>query len=162
MALEAWGHCRIDAGENVETVVADILGDAEVPAAYLLVIVDLLLSHWPKSRKAGIPFVGSPELLSWDRTRQIQDTMAIDFSRFGEKEPRGLANRESLKKRSSRNASLEQVLPYYLFREPMADGDVVRILLQKAAARLGAYESDSSMADPRLMSRSPFLEKKTP
>jgi hypothetical protein len=122
-----------------------------VPAAYLLVIVDLLLSHWPKSRKAAIPFVGSPELLSWDRTRQIQDAMAIDFGRFGEKEPRGLANRESLKKRSSRNASLEQVLPYYLFREPMADGDAVRTLLQKATARLGAYESNSSMADPRLM-----------
>jgi hypothetical protein len=77
--------------------------------------------------------------------------MAIDFTMFGEKEPRGLANRESLKKRGSRNASLEQVLPNYTFREPTADGDAVRTRLQKAAARLGAYESNSSMADPRLM-----------
>jgi hypothetical protein len=75
MALEAWGHRRIDDGEDVDAVIADILGDEEVPAAYLLVIVGLVLSHWPKSANAAIPFVGCPELLSWDRTRVGYETI---------------------------------------------------------------------------------------
>jgi hypothetical protein len=33
MALEAWGHRRIDAGESIEIVVANVLGNDEVPAA---------------------------------------------------------------------------------------------------------------------------------
>jgi hypothetical protein len=151
MALEAWGHRRIDAGESVETVIADVFGNDEVPAAYLLVIVDLLLSHWPKSQKAAIPFVGSPDLLSFDRTRQIYDSGAYDFGMLGEQEPRGLANRDSLKKRASRGRLLEQVLPFYLFGEQLADGDAVRARLESAATRLGPYEARSTMADPRLM-----------
>ena len=53
MALEAWAHKRIEAGEAFETVLADVLGPGDAPAAYLLVAVDLILSHWPESRHAG-------------------------------------------------------------------------------------------------------------
>ncbi len=59
MALEAWAHRLIDAGEPFDRVLADVLGPANAPAAYLLVAVDLLLSHWPKSRAAAIPFLGA-------------------------------------------------------------------------------------------------------
>lgn len=151
MALEAWGHHRIDSGEGVENVAADILGDGELPAAYLLVITDLLISHWPKSRGAAIPFVGCPELLSLERTRQSRDAMGLDRGMFGDKEPRGIANLESLRKRPSRGTSLEWTLPYYLFGDPAEDGQAVRTRLEAALSRLGPYESDSSMADPRLM-----------
>jgi hypothetical protein len=130
MALEAWGHRRIDAGESVETVIADILGDEEVPAAYLLVVVDLLLSHWPNTRKAAVPYVGSPELLSWDRSRQFHDSIGPDLGLFGEREPRGLVNRESLKKRPSRSVPLERVLPLYVFQEPASDRDKLETLLK--------------------------------
>ena len=153
MALEAWGHYRIDAGDDIGAVISDILGDDEVPAAYLLVIVDLLLSHWPESRKAAIPFVGSPQLLAWDRQRQTHDQMNFDLGMFGRKEPRGLASRESLRKRGSRGALLERTLPYYLFSEPKEDGNAVRVRLEKVAERLGPYESNSSFADPRFMVR---------
>src|SRR5574341_693792 len=47
MALEAWAHGRIENGEPVDSVVAEVIGDSTAPAAYLLVAVDLLLSHWP-------------------------------------------------------------------------------------------------------------------
>jgi hypothetical protein len=119
MALEAWGHRRIDDGEDVDVVIADILGDEEVPAAYLLVIVDLVLSHWPNSAKAAIPFVGCPELLSLDRTRSGYEAIgfSFDLGAFGDKEPRGLATRESLKNRASRKRSLEQVVRLYTFAE---------------------------------------------
>jgi hypothetical protein len=59
MALEAWGHRRIESGESVDKVLADVIGTANPPAAYLLVAVDLLLSHWPKSRVAAITESGS-------------------------------------------------------------------------------------------------------
>jgi hypothetical protein len=150
MALEAWGHRRIDDGEDVDVVIADILGDEEVPAAYLLVIVDLVLSHWPKSAKAAIPFVGCPELLSWDRTRSGYERIGFDFGAFGE-EPRGLATRGSLKSRASRKLSLEQVVPFYTFAEKQADADALRVRLQNSVERLGSYEVDSNFSDPRLM-----------
>jgi len=151
MALEAWGHHRIDAGESVETVTAEILGEGDLPAAYLLVITDLLISHWSKSRKAALPFVGCPELLSLERTRQSRDSMGLNRGMFGDKEPRGMANLESLRKRPSRGIPLEWILPHYLFGEPAEDGEAVRTRLETALSRLGPYESHSSMADPRLM-----------
>jgi hypothetical protein len=153
MALEAWGHRRIDYGEDLDVVIADILGDEEVPAAYLLVIVDLVLSHWPKSATAAIPFVGCPELLSLDRTRSGYEAIgfSFDFGAFGDKEPRGLATRESLKNRASRKRSLEQVVRFYTFAEQQADADALRVRLQNSLGRLGSYEADSSFSDPRLM-----------
>jgi hypothetical protein len=151
MALEAWGHRRIDDGEDVDVVIADILGDEEVPAAYLLVIVDFVLSHWPKSTKAAIPFVGCPELLSWDRARSYHETIGFDFGAFGDKEPRGLATRESLKSRASRKLSLEQLVPRYAFAKQQCDADALRVRLQNSVERLGSYEADSDFSDPRLM-----------
>ena len=104
MALEAWAHRRIEAGEPVDKVVADVIGAANPPTAYLLVAVDLLLSHWPKSSDAAIPFVGCPELLSYDLQRPGPDNIELpDY--FGlkalQKEPVGLASIESLKARPS-------------------------------------------------------------
>ena len=60
MALEAWAHKRIEAGEAFETVLVDVLGTGEAPAAYLLVAVDLILSHWLASRHAVAPVSWMP------------------------------------------------------------------------------------------------------
>ena len=72
MALEAWAHKRIEAGEAFETVLADVLGPGDAPAVYLLVAVDLILSHWPASRHAAAPFSDvpncSPSIASDGRT----------------------------------------------------------------------------------------------
>jgi hypothetical protein len=75
----------------------------------------------------------------------------LDFGAFGDKEPRGLATRESLKSRASRKRSLEQVVPIYTFAEQQADADALRVRLQNSVERLGSYEADSSFSDPRLM-----------
>jgi hypothetical protein len=53
MALEAWSHSRIEAGEPIDKVISDVIGAANPSAAYLLVIVDMLLSHWPTSSVAA-------------------------------------------------------------------------------------------------------------
>lgn len=43
MALEAWAHQRIERGEAMAAVVADVLGPAPAPAAFLLVAIDVML-----------------------------------------------------------------------------------------------------------------------
>ena len=58
MALTLWAHRRIESGEPIQAVLDDVIGDGSVPAAYLLVVVDLLISHWPKSREAAVPYLG--------------------------------------------------------------------------------------------------------
>ena len=111
MALEAWAHRRIEAGETFEKVLADVLGPPGSPAAYLLVAVDLLLSHWPKSREAAVPFLACPELLCIDRERHVHDNFEYPDI-FGlkalQKEPVGAASLESLKKRASRQLMLDR------------------------------------------------------
>lgn len=144
-ALEAWGHSRLDAGEAVDIVLHDILGPDESCAAFLVVGIDLLLSHWPASREALVPFVSSPELLAKDRER------AASFNRdfvFGQ-EPHGKVQLADLANRSSRNISLERVLPHYLKDEPI--GNAVRDRLEVALQQLGDYKEDAGFFDPEFM-----------
>jgi hypothetical protein len=152
MALEAWAHRRIDAGEPFDKVLADVLGPANAPAAYLLVAVDLLLSHWPKSRAAAIPFLGCPELLCIDRQRMPRDNVELpDFLGLKalQKEPVGLANLASLKARPSRRRMLDQLLPEYVFDEENRKLLVER--MQRAAARLGPPKRKSGLLSPAFM-----------
>ncbi len=154
MALEVWAHRRIEAGESVDSVLSDVLGPAGSPAAYLLIAVDLILSHWPKSRESSIPFLASPELLSLDRERQVHDGFEYpDF--FGlkalQKEPSGTASLADLKKRPSRKLSLEYPLGNIAVLGPAATREQLMGLLRQAAERLGPPEPKSTMRDPRLM-----------
>jgi hypothetical protein len=154
MALEAWAHRRIENGESFGTVLVDVLGPPGSPAAVLLVAIDLLLSHWPKSRGAAVPFVACPELLCLDRERQIHDNLeSPDF--FGlralEKEPVGVVNLDSLKKRPSRRASLEQLLGQYALTEVVELRDKLNTLLRRAVQRLGPPSERSDFGDPAFM-----------
>lgn len=156
MALEAWAHKRIENGDDFDAVLKDVLGPQGSSAAYLLVAVDLVISHWPASRAAAAPFVACPELLSTDRTRQGQDQ--IEFpDLFGlkalEKEPVGGATRESLKQRVSRRVPLENLLGSYACYGPEDLRSKIERLLQVAAQRLGAPDASSNFADPRFMAR---------
>jgi hypothetical protein len=154
MALEAWGHRRIEAGEPVDKVIADVIGTANPPAAYLLVAVDLLLSHWPKSRVAAIPFLSCPELFCLDRQRTIHD--GVEFpDLFGfkalQKEPVGAASLASLKSRPSRRRMLDQLLGLYALDESVKNRDELAELLRRAAARLGPPKDQSDLGDPEFM-----------
>jgi hypothetical protein len=154
MALEAWGHRRIEAGEPIDKVLSDIIGFANPPAAYLLVAVDLLLSHWPKSRMAAIPFLACPELLCLDRHRTVHDSIEIP-DLFGlkalQKEPVGAASLDSLKARPSRHRMLDQFLGLYAVDESVENRDELAELLRRAAVRLGPPNERSAMTDPKFM-----------
>ncbi len=154
MALEAWAHGRIEKGETVDTVVSDVIGQSPAPAAYLLVVVDLLLSHWPASRTAAIPFVACPELLCIDRQRVTVDNVKIPDI-FGLKEisrePAGPVSIESLKVRPSRRVSLDRLLDFYALSDDNAERAGLKDLLQSAASRLGPPQKKSNLGDPEFM-----------
>lgn len=154
MALEAWAHVGIEGGEDFAKVLADVLGPPGAPAAYLSVAVDLLLSHWPKSRDAAVPFLACPELLCIDRERHVHDNFEYrDF--FGLKafqnEPVGAANLQSLKSRASRKLTLYEFLGRYAMFEPAEVRETLTALLQRAAERLGPPSDQSDLGDPRFM-----------
>jgi hypothetical protein len=135
-------------------VLRDVLGQRGAPAAYLLIAVDLILSHWPRSREAAVAFLGCPELLSLDRDRQTNDNFKVpDYFGLGEiepKEPAGAVNLKSLKKRPSRRFSLEQLIWQYVFG-PAERREALTELLRRAAARLGNYDETATLADPAFM-----------
>lgn len=144
MALEAWAHRRIEAGQTFETVLAEVLGPPDSPTAYLLVAVDLLLSHWPKSREAAVPFLACPELLCIDRERHMHDSLGINAL---QREP--IAGLEGLA--ASRRLSLEDLLGKYAVFEPVELRETLTALLGRAAARLGPPDTQSNLRDPALM-----------
>jgi len=154
MALEAWAHQRVEKGDDFETVLKDVLGPPGMSAALLLVAVDLIISHWPRSRGAAVPFLACPELVSSDRTRQALDQMESP-DLFGlkslEKEPAGSATRDSLKQRPSRRVSLERLVGIYGRSGPEMLRAKLERLLQAASQRLGDPQPTSNFADPKFM-----------
>ena len=100
-ALEAWGHHRLDSGEPVSTVLVDILGPVGSCAAYLLVAVDVLISHFPSARSALVPFLANPELLATERHRGGHDQIDDDGSLAFGKEPSGRVTLADLRAKPS-------------------------------------------------------------
>jgi hypothetical protein len=153
MALEAWGHRRIEAGEPFDKVLADILGPPAAPAAYLLVAVDLLLSHWPKSREVAVPFLACPELLCLDRQRIVHDNFEFPDI-FGlkalQKVPVGMASLDGLKKYPSRRRMFDDLISQYALG-PAELRDTLSELLRQAATRIGPPNHQSDLSDPALM-----------
>jgi hypothetical protein len=147
MALEAWGHKRIEDGQTPETVLADILGPGVVPTAFLMVAVDLLISHWPKTASAALPFLASPELLSIDRERYAHDM--TPFPNPPADEPHGTSSIKSLQNRRSRRISLDELIGRYACEgSPMLPH--LRAALSEAAARVGApCDRDENMSSVR-------------
>jgi hypothetical protein len=154
MALEAWAHRRIDAGEPFEAVLKDVLGPPGSCAAYLLVAVDLLISHWPVSAVSAAEFLGSPELLCLDHARRVRDQLEIpDLFGLGalQPEPRGAVSTIELKNRMSRHFTLDGLIGNYaLFATPEQLTKLTTLLTQ-AADRLGPAGDQSNLGDPEFM-----------
>ena len=148
MALEAWSHERLERGEDVDAVLRDILGPEGSCAAYLCVALDVLISHWPKTREALVPFVANPALLAKDRKRVVLE--GLGGGMMMKPEPKGRVMLADLAKRSSRSTMLEQLLPDYTFGE---DGprQTVLSLLADAVKMLGPYSDEADFGDPAFM-----------
>ncbi len=156
MALEAWAHRRIEAGEAFEGVLTDVLGSRGTCAAYLLVAVDLIISHWPKSLDVAATFLGSPELLCIDHTRQVHDRVEMpDFFGFGalHSEPRGSVTAADLKRRPSRRTTLDELICNFTFLASPDQLATLRTLLATSAARLGEPAANAHLGNPEFMVR---------
>ncbi len=156
MALEAWAHRRIEAGDAFEAVLTDVLGPRGSCAAYLLVAVDLIISHWPKSLDVTAAFLGCPELLCIDRTRQAHDRVEMpDFFGLGalRSEPRGSVTAAELKRRPSRRTTLDELIGNFTFLASPDQLATLRTLLATAAARLDEPATSAHLGNPEFMVR---------
>jgi len=152
LALEAWSQKRLDDGDPVEAVLADILGPEGSAAAYLLIAIDVLLSHGSVARVALAPFLASPQLLAEDRTRQIHDQMGSGWDTLGLKdEPKGPVRMADLKARPSRGYSLIDTLPNFLADELV--GNALRTALAAAVDRLEPYAAHATLCDAEFAAR---------
>jgi hypothetical protein len=152
LALEAWSQKRLDDGDPVEAVLADILGPKGSAAAYLLIAIDVLLSHGSVARVALAPFLASPQLLANDRTRQIDDQMGSGLDALGLKEePKGPVRLADLKARPSRGYSLIETLPNFLADEPV--GNALRRALAAAVETLEPYAAHATLSDSEFAGR---------
>ena len=151
MALEAWAHHRIDKGEDVETVLTDFLPPTNGPAAYLLVAVDLVLSHWPNSAKAAIPFVACPELLCIDLQRLAADQVSMPDIFGLRKTTVGVSGSDNLKARLSRQSSLNSLLGRYAHSSKAENRVELTNLMQRAVERLGPYGEQTGSFQPEFM-----------
>ena len=147
MALEAWSHERLERGENVDAVLRDILGPEGNCAAYLCVALDVLLSHWPMTRDALVPFIANPSLLANERTRMVLDRrgggMKLD------PEPKCRVMLADLAKRRSRFIMLKQLLVHYMAEDHA--GQLVRSFLAEAVQETGPYSAEADFGDPAFM-----------
>ena len=156
MALEAWAHSRIEAGESLDGVLTDVLGPQGSCAAYLLVAVDLIISHWPKSLDVAAAFLGCPELLCIDHTRPVQDRVEIpDYFGLGalRSEPRGSVTAADLKRRPSRRTTLDELIGDFTFLATPDQLARLRTLLATAATRLGQPAASAHLGNPEFMVR---------
>lgn len=155
MALEAWGHRRIEAGEDVGSVMKDVLGPPGSPAAYLQVAVDLILSHWNKTKAAAVPFVACAPLLAIDRERVIYDNQPdvdlLGLGDIGSEEPKGIVQLASLENRVSRKTSLEHLLGRFALSEKDEHYARLRQLQKDELDRLGPPAANATFASPTLM-----------
>lgn len=155
LALEAWGHRRIEAGDPIESVLHDVLRPAGSAACFVLVAVDLVLSHWPTTREYALPFLTSPTLLWLDRMRAQEDAQHSPYDPLGinglMKEPPRTVRLEELTAKASRRVELEKLLPHF------AHGDATRReqlieALRRVHERLGASaDTVQGFSDPAFM-----------
>lgn len=149
MALEAWAHRRIEAGDDLQAVIDDVLGPVGTPAANLLVAVDVMLSHWPTTRDCLAPFAASAELLALDRERYAHDLMGdMGLNAWVRPEPASPVRLQDLRTRRSRQMALDDVLANFGFNGPATTRESMRQRLREEAERLGAPDSGSDPTDP--------------
>lgn len=151
-ALEAWSQQRLDDGDPVDEVLADILGPEGSCAAYLLVAADALLSHFNVARDALAPLIADPELLATDRMRRDHDQLGLGIDQFAiGKEPNTKVRLADLKGRPSRRVTLFDVVHFYLGDDPVANR--LREQLGAAVASLEPIQSYSNWSDARFIAR---------
>ncbi len=152
MALEQWGHLRLERNDDARDVIADVLGGGVAPAAYLLVAVDLILSHWPSTAAASVPFLGCPTLLAWDLERAVVDGASSAPIPGLEAINRSETDAaDDLAARRSRRTRLDHRLDTLAIEGPAVVREEVERRLRSAAELLGMPEQDATLSCAPMM-----------
>ena len=152
MALEQWGHLRLERNDDARDVIADVLGDGVAPAAYLLVAVDLILSHWPSTAAASVPFLGCPTLLAWDLERAVVDgASSARVPGLGAISRSETDAADDLAARPSRRTRLDYRLDTLAIEGPAVVREEVVRRLRSAARLLGPPEQDATLSCAPMM-----------
>ncbi len=153
MALEAWANFRIANGESFGRVLADLLPTSDTPSAYLLLAVDLMISHWPDSTNAAVPFVACVELLCLDHQRTSQDCLHVPMVEPSAAHSEGPLTHDSLKNRVSPPTTLRYLLSEYAVSGPSNLREQLAVLFRRASERLGPYGDRAGWDDPSFVAR---------
>jgi hypothetical protein len=143
VALRTWALARVEKGDAINAIIAEILGPVGTSAAFVLVAVDLLRSIDNLPLEEAVPFVGSPELLCLERQYNTLDQIA-GRSRSSLATPGSAFNPQRL-------PPLQHLLLHYARAVNAGAREVLRNHLEAAAQRLGPPDADSNYGDPRLM-----------
>lgn len=151
MALEAWGHARIEADQPCLDVIQDVLGrNDKVPAVLVMIAIHLVLSNNEKCRDFLPPLLGNPNLLVLDHTRTVRDR---DFGGYGNRaEPVLGPKRSDLKSKISREMTLTDVLQQALLRLPNSL-DSIRTNLERSVSSLPEIRPDDDLGSPNFMAQ---------
>ena len=157
VALEAWAHERVEAGEVTEEIVAEISGVGPIGGAFLLVVVDLALSHARIDDDLMVDLAACPELLALDATRANYDKVgAMSGDLLGaQRRSRSTAEAEierSLAQRSSRAAALHDVIPRIALSGSEKAQELLHTRFETSVNRLTAWTSETvAWDDPCFM-----------
>lgn len=175
MALEAWAHERVEAGEAINGVIRDVLGCTSSPAAFLQVAVDVVLSHVEAADGLLLPFLASSRLLAADAQRLVHDkTEHTGLGLWGAHvEPVGKPQRKDLQQRMSRRLALFELLQWRTLPRDEAEHVWVRdrlyeaVAANKAAGRLPdradwTYEPFAALAAANAVDRRNYTEVDPP
>ncbi|WNZ54063.1 hypothetical protein QT397_02115 (plasmid) [Microbulbifer sp. MKSA007] len=147
LALEHWAHRRLDEGDTLEAVIADVIGEGPILGAIWLVVVDLVLSHSSLNDSILRDLLASPETLALDAERanidQI-DTMGggLIGNVWRSSPASDRSVEEDLANRASRTLALHDVIPQLVFRGSEQELAVLQEQLDKAVRRLGPWTQD--------------------
>lgn len=133
MALEAWGYERVEAGDDPEIVLREILGPDGSSCAFIAVALDVVLSHWSKFENIAWPFAGSPRVLALDDARYIRDSVGVDdFALLSESAASGVSSLTQLKARGSRRCRMIDTFARYVLGRKEDLGPLLKAALEQA------------------------------
>lgn len=133
MALEAWGHERVEAGDDPEIILREILGPDGSSCAFIAVALDVILSHWSKFENIAWPFAASPQVLALDDARYVRDLVGVDdFALLSASAGSGIPSVSELKARDSRRGRMMNTFARYVLGRKEDIGPLLQAALERA------------------------------
>lgn len=144
-AMEHWAHGQIEAGVSLQDVIVRLAGDGPISGAFLLVIVDITLSHGMLGAAELHELMASPDLLALDSERYQHDYLdgmrgggLMGGLQAGPEADRPIE--QALLQRASRSIALHDVFIQVALRVPKDEKRGLKSRLEGAVQRLGAWE----------------------